>query len=278
MDAGQEMTTLPSAPARTGEGSIDRLRIASAEVKCFTSGVTVTVSTDGKTVADRCVRILFIYPLLSRRFQYKQFLSVHDQECVVIVKVMVIAAVATLTIGFQQGNQQFQRFPGIFRPFKRQTHHVHTGKACLSIGTLREHGFIANTKAKFIHAHLRAPHPGRTGQKNLKGPLCLWYGNIGTMNHSGQPLSSRVMFQNLHFIGTTVTVLRKERPFSSDFSQGIAHIRFLPSVIQQKHCHIIHIGSGGAGDDQPAYTLQRMVRVIVLQNIGDVDPHISKFL
>ena len=49
----------------------------------------------------------------------------------------------------------------------------------------------------------------------------------------------------------------------------IVHIR---SGAQQRHRHIVHVGAGGAGDQQPVHRFQGVVGVVLFQHLEHIQP------
>ena len=147
---------------RAGEEGIHRFQMFFLEIVFPAAGTRIHILPKGQPVADGCACAFLVCPVFARRFQHVQLPAVHQQEGIVVVKVMVKAAVAALSVGFQQRNQIIQRFSGTSAPLQRKTHHVHTGQTRFSVGAFGKHRLIADAESPLVHTHLRAPHPDRS--------------------------------------------------------------------------------------------------------------------
>ena len=163
-----------------------------------------------RVFADAGGGVALADPLLSRGLQHKNRGPIHDQEGVVVIKIVVKTAVAALTVGFQKRNQATERFFGSFAAFQRKADHVHAGQTRLAVSALGENRLIADAQTPFVDTHLRAPHPGRTGQKHSISFLHLGNGKVGARHIAGQPLLRPMIFQNLNLIGAPVRIFSKK--------------------------------------------------------------------
>jgi len=136
---------------------------------------------------------------------------------------MIKSAVSPLSVCFEKRDEKLQCLFGGSAALKPQPHHVHAGKTDFTVGSFCEYSFVAYAQTKFIYAHFGTPHPGRTREQNRMGLCSLRNRNVCAVNRSGKVLICAVIFQNLHFIGTPVTVFGKKRHTRSDSSHGITH-------------------------------------------------------
>ena len=98
-------------------------------------------------------------PVAPGGLQDPGLLWIGDEESIVIIRPMLIAAVAILPIGFQKRNQHIERRRCRGRAFQRQTHHVHAEQALIAVRLLGEDRLVANGDAMRVDAHLATPHP-----------------------------------------------------------------------------------------------------------------------
>ena len=149
------------------------------------AAVGITFVPDGEPIADAGGGVALADPLLSRGLQYKNRGPIHDQEGVVVIKIVVKTAVAALTVGFQKRNQATERFFGSFAAFQRKADHVHAGQTRLAVSALGENRLIADAQTPFVDAHFSAPHPRRAGKQHAIGGTCLGDRDVSARDRAG---------------------------------------------------------------------------------------------
>ena len=161
----QKTGRLAFAMGRTGKGGVDRLGMLLFEITNL-AAVAVAVAADGETVADTGGRILLPDPFFAAGFQHIEGGAVHDQESVVVVKIVVVAAVTALSVLLQQLRDAADRFPGRTAALQCQAEKIHAGESGFAIGAFGEHRFVADAQAELVDADLRTPHPRRAGEQH----------------------------------------------------------------------------------------------------------------
>ena len=169
------------------------------------------------------------HPPPADRFQHIGLARVGDDEAVVVVEPVQVAAVAALAVALQQGGHHLDGLGRARATLETQPHQVHADQgAAAGGGNGRVHRFVADHHPMLVGAHLRAPHPERAAEQAGVGLRHLRSGDVGELERRPRHASpARSHLDQLRFVALAVAVLGEQDPAAgrrvAQGDQGVAH-------------------------------------------------------
>ncbi|MPN01914.1 hypothetical protein SDC9_149127 [bioreactor metagenome] len=194
-----------------GAGKMGKQRVGMRLCKVANAAaVSVPICADAKAVADGSARIGLHHPVFAAGFEHEELALVEHEKRVVIIKRVVIAAVATLTITLQEFDNHADCALRALPALQRETQEIHAGQRGRAIVSLGKHRLVADGDARLVNADLRAPHPGWPGEQYAE--RFAYFGNqtIGAGNLLLVVDAGGIIFAYLRLVRAAVAVFSEE--------------------------------------------------------------------